>query len=213
MARKETDDLIRALAQGLKPVRVLRSPKVRASGWLTAVFLILGLFVWFKADLPSFAARFSEPRMGLQCAAILLTGISAVMAAFYLSVPGRSALWRYLPLPFLALWIGTSGLGCFKYGLGLGPAGSRLGLSSHCFVFIVMVSIPLMIFLYVVLRRSRPLEPLVVSVTAALGASALAAFTLQFFHPFDTTWVDLSVHMAAVIAMISVSTRVRAALR
>ena len=213
MTLKETDDLIRALAQGLKPVRTLRSPMIRASRWLTAVFLILGLFVWFKADLPTFVERFSEPRMLLQCAAILLTGISAVVAAFHLSVPGRSALWLYFPLPSLALWLGTSGLGCLKYGLGLGPPGDRLGLSSHCFVFIVTVSVPLMAFLYVLLRRARPLEPLLVSLAAALGAAALAAFTLQFFHPFDTTWVDLSVHMAAVSALIGLATTLHAALR
>ena len=213
MRFKATDELIHALAQGLEPVRVLRSPITRASGWLTAVLLILGVFIWWRADLWAFAARYSEPRMLLQSAATVLTGISAVVAAFHLSVPARSAIWRYFPLPFLALWLVTSGLGCLKYGVGLGPAGYRLGFSLHCFVFIVTVSVPLLAFLYMMLRRARPLEPIPVSLTAALGVAAFAAFTLQFFHPFDITWVDLSVHLAAVVAMIGLATIFRATLR
>lgn len=212
MIPNDTDELIHTLARDLRPVRVLRPPLARAGGLLAIVFLVIGLAVWLKADLPSFAVRYAEPRMGLQSAATLLTGIGAVVAAFYLSVPGRSTSWSYLPLAPLALWILTSGLGCSKYGVGLGPEGDRLGLSAHCFVFIVAVSIPIMAFLALVLRRARPLDPLRVSLLAALGVAALAAFALQFFHPFDITWVDLGVHVAAMGSMIGVAVLCRAAI-
>jgi len=45
-------------------------------------------------------------------------------------------------------------------------------------------------------------------VTAAvggLGAAAISAFLLQFFHPFEVTVVDLGVHLAGVLALISLS--------
>ena len=36
--------------------------------------------------------------------------------------------------------------------------------------------------------------------------AALAAFLLQFFHPFDVTFMDLSVHLVAVGIVVAVST-------
>ena len=202
MSTQTTDQLIGALAQGLAPVRPLLPPVLRALLWLTAAALLIGAAVLRWADLGAFLARNAEPRMALENAATLLTGITAVVAAFYLSLPDRTSLWRYAPLPPLALWIATSGLGCLHNGAGLGPAGDRFGESTNCFIFIVMVSLPLSALLYAVLRRARPLEPLPVALTAALGVAALAAFALQFFHRFDTTVIDLAAHLIAVVTVI-----------
>ena len=186
-------------------MRPLRPPVVRALLWLAGASLLIGAALLRWANLDLFMARNAEPRMALECAATLLTGITAVVAAFYLSVPDRSSLWRYAPLPPLALWVATSGLGCLQYGFGMGPAGDRLGESLHCFRFIIMVSVPLALLLYVVLRRARPLQPLPVALTAALGVAALAAFVLQFFHPFDSTVIDLTMHAAAVLVVLGLA--------
>jgi hypothetical protein len=213
MTEQTTEQLIGSLARDLRPVRPLAPPALRALAWLAAVGLLVAGAVLRWADLAAFAARYSAPRMALESAAMLLTGITAVIAAFHLSLPDRSSLWRYAPLPPLAVWIATSGLGCLEHGLGLGPAGDRFGESAGCFRFIIGVSLPLAVLLYAVLRRARPLEPLPVAITAALGVAALAAFALQFFHHFDTTVVDLALHSAAigvVIAAAALSRRVLA---
>jgi hypothetical protein len=205
MSEPTTDELIGALSHGLAPVRPLPPPVLRALLWLTVAALLVGAAILRWANPAVIAARTAEPRLALECAASLITGITAVLAAFYLSVPDRTGLWRYAALPPLLLWIATSGLGCLQYGGGLGPAGQRLGESGHCFIFIVLVSTPLALLLYGVLRRARPLEPLPVALSAALGVAALAAFVLQFFHPFDTTAIDLVMHLAAVGLVVALA--------
>jgi hypothetical protein len=205
MTERATEKLIDGLTVGLAPVRPLQPPVVRALLWLAAATLLIGAALLRFANLDLFMARNAEPRMALECAATLLTGITAVVAAFYLSLPDRSSLWRYAPLVPLVVWIATSSLGCLEYGMGLGPPGARLGESLHCFRFIVIVSVPLALLLYVVLRRAHPLQPLAVALTAALGVAALSAFVLQFFHPFDSTAVDLMMHGAAVLVVVALA--------
>ena len=39
----------------------------------------------------------------------------------------------------------------------------------------------------------------------ALGVAALAAFVLQFFHPFDVTLIDLAMHALAVVLVIGIA--------
>jgi hypothetical protein len=205
MEKHNTEQLIESLSRGLEPVRPLPPPARRALLWLVGATLLIGAALLRFADLGSFAARYAEPRMALEAAAMLLTGVTAIVAAFHLSLPDRSSLWRYAPLPPLVLWIATSGMGCLRYGLGLGPEGARVGESGHCFVFIVGVSVPLMVLLYAALRRARPLEPFPVALTGALGVAALAAFVLQFFHHFDVTAIDLALHMAAVLVVVGLA--------
>ena len=212
MTERNTEQLIGSLARELAPVHALRPPVLRSLLWLAAVTLVVAAAVLRWANFGLFAARYAEPRQALECAAMLLTGITATIAAFHLSLPDRTSLWRYAPLPPLALWIATSSLGCMQHGMGLGPAGDRLGESSRCFIFIVVVSVPLAILLYAVLRRARPLQPLPVALTAALGVAALAAFTLQFFHPFDTTVIDFALHAAAMLVVVGLAGATRRAL-
>jgi hypothetical protein len=200
----ETERLIRDLADGLEPVRRLRSPGVRALQWLAAVAALSALLILRYADLEVFRDRIGSPRVLLECIATLLTAITGIIAAFELSVPGRSPRWALLPAAPFLLWLASSGLGCLQNGLG-GSARESL----HCFVFIAAVSVPLAASLLWMLRRARPIAPLPVAAVGALGAAATAAFVLEFFHPFDVTVIDLALHLAAVALVIAVLTFLR----
>lgn len=210
----DTEKLIARLAAASGPVRRLRPPLLRAVLWLVAVAALLAAAILLFADLDVFAARASDPKLALELTGTLLTGILAVIAAFELSLPDRSPAWALLPLPTLALWILASGYSCWRHWLVHGPEGWTIGESANCFRFILGVSVPLAVSLVVLLRRAAPLAPVRVAATGGLGVAALAAFALQFFHPFDVTFMDLAVHAVAVtIVVASVSAVERAAER
>lgn len=198
----ETDELIKTLAAQLQPVRRLRPPALRAVLWLAAVAALAALVVVLAGGPALFMQRVAVPRIALECAGVGLTAVTAIVAAFLLCVPGRSPRWAWLPLPPCAVWLAASGLGCLRNGWSLHGPGGFVGDSSHCFVFIVGVSVPLSLALFAALRRARPIAPLPVAALGTLGVAALAAFILEFFHPFDVTVIDLALHLAAVAVVM-----------
>ena len=199
-----TDRLIGRLVAEAAPVRRLRPPLVRAALWLVAVAAVGALAVALFSDLATFERRAQDPKLVLELIGTLLTGVAAVIAAFYLSLPDRSGAWALLPLPPLALWIASSGYSCYRHWITFGPDGWALGESGQCFRFILAVSVPLGIALFLLLRKARPLAPVRVAAVGGLGVAGLAAFLLQFFHPFDVTVLDLATHLAAVGLVVAV---------
>jgi hypothetical protein len=199
-----TDDLIAQLTASAAPVRRLAPPMVRASLWLAVVAVIAGAAILTLSDLHVFAARASHPRMALELFATLASGVAGVIAAFHLSIPGRARAWALLPAPFAALWLALSGLGCWQDWAEQTARGWTLGQSAHCFRFLLGVGIPLAGLMLFALRRTHPLQPRLVASVGAVGVAALAAFILQFFHPFDVTIMDLATHLAAVVILIGV---------
>jgi hypothetical protein len=205
-----TEQLIAELSGGLVPVKRLAPPAQRATVWLIVVAAAAALFVLALSsragfhNVATFVTRLTDPKLALEVAGTLLTGVLAVIAAFQLSLPDRSPRWALLPLPTLALWIASSGYSCWRHWVTFGPDGWEAGESVHCFVWIVGVSVPLALGLLWMLRRARPLAPLPVALMAGLGVASLSAVLLQFFHPFDVTFMDLGLHLAAVAIVASV---------
>jgi hypothetical protein len=202
----QTDDLIESLGAKLTPVQPLRAPMLRGLGWLAVVAVLALLVILRYANLSVFMHRMEVPRIALECIGSLLTAISAILVAFELSVPGRSARWAWLPLPPLLLWLAASGMGCLENGLGLRAVHAQ---SAHCFMFIAGVSAPLSVALFWMLRRAHPIAPLPVASFGALGVAAAAATLLQFFHPFDITALDLGFHVAAVGFVVFIGAALR----
>ena len=198
-----TEGLIVGLTGDLKPVRRLRPPGLRAFLWLAAVGVLSGAFILVGADFSVFARRAADPKLAVELAGTLLTGILAVVAAFELSLPDRSAKWALLPVPSFLLWLGSSGYSCWRHWIVLGPEGWSVGETAHCFAWIIGFGVPLAIALLIALRRAHPLTPVRVAAMGGLGVASLAAFLLQFFHPFDVTVMDLGLHLAGVVVVVA----------
>lgn len=207
MTRPATNDLIAALAREADAVEPLPSPLRRSMATLGAFALVGAALILATGDMDSLAARYSgrETLMLLEMAAMLATALLGVVGAFFVSIPGRSRLWLYVPLPAFALWIGLSGLGCYQDLLRLGPAGWTWGHSKDCLAFLLSASLLVGAPLLWRLSRARPLDPLPVALLGGLGAAALSAFLLQFFHPAVLTALDLLVHVATVLLVVGLA--------
>jgi hypothetical protein len=199
---RSTESLIAGLAQQLPRVRRLPPPTVRAVAWLAAVAAVSAVAIAALANLTVFLARAEQPRMAVELAATLLTGVAAVVAAFHLALPDRSRRWALAPLPPLAVWLATSGFGCYRDWVVNGPDGRTPGDSAQCFIVLIGVSVPLSALLFWRLAKARPLDPARTTAVGGLGVAALAAVVLQFFHPFEVTLMDLIVHLVAIALVI-----------
>lgn len=203
---RNTDDLITQLSADLAPVRRLRPPLARAAVWLASIGAIVCACIWWLSDLDAMAQRVRDPNLMLELIGTGLTGILAIIAAFYLSIPGRSRMWALMPAPPLALWLSASGLGCYRDWIARGDGTFVVGESAECFGFMLGVSIPLALLVIIALRQARPIAPTPVAALCGLGVAGLSALILQFFHPFSVTVMDLAFHLAAVLAITSTTT-------
>ena len=199
------DDLIDRLAADAKPVRPLASPLKRALKTLALLALGGGIAVLARGDAERLLARYAgrEGIMALELAAMLATGVLAVTAAFFVSVPGRSRRWLLAPIPPFLLWLFLSGLGCYGDWVRNGPIGLEIGHSLDCLLFILATSIFLAPLLIWRLSRAAPIDPLPVALLGGLGIAALAAFLLNFFHETDVTVIDLAVHLVAILLVVA----------
>jgi len=200
-ARREA--LVEALAGDLAPVRPLAPPSQPSARRLGAVAL-LALAMSPFADMETLARRMATPDLRYAAAGAGLTAIAAALAAFQVSVPGRSRRWALLPAAPALLWIGASGLGCLRGWLAPG-SGAAEGETAHCFAFLMSVSLPLSALLVLMLRRACPLQPGLAAGLGGLAAAAAAALLLVPFHPHDATLTDLASHAVAVALILALN--------
>jgi hypothetical protein len=208
MTERSTEDLVGELAARAVPARPLPPPWRRALAALAAIVLASALGIVFLSDPGALEARYtdSEDMMMIEMTATFATGALALTAAFFLAIPGRSRKWLLAPIPPLVLWLSVSGIGCYRDLLRRGTQGFEAGHSGDCLLFIIGASLVLGVPVLWLLARARPIEPVPVAVTAGLGVAALAALLLQFFHPFAVTFLDLAVHVLAVLLVVGVAT-------
>lgn len=204
MSAAHTETLIDRLAADVRPVTPLRSPALRAALALAAIALFAGIAVAVLGDVGQLRQRYAgrEAMLALEMTAMLATGALALIGAFALSIPGGSRRWLAAPIPSFAVWLLLSGLGCYGDFVRRSGADWEVGESVHCFAFILATSAVLAPLLIWKLARARPIEPLPVALLGGLGIAAISALVLQFFHPFTVTFIDLAVHLIAILIVV-----------
>ncbi len=193
-----TDELIRKLGADARAVRPLRPPMARAAMWMAVVLTIVGGLVWSRGLRADFMTEFSRPAALGEWLASLLTGVLAAVATFHVSIPGRSVRWALLPVPGLALWLMTVGVGCFADWFRLGSGGVELGFSAGCFQTIVLTSVPLGLTLLIMVRHAGPVRPGLTAVLGGLSVAAFSAVGLSLFHHLNSSLLVLVSHGAGI---------------
>lgn len=200
-----TDELIDSLVERAAPVRRLRPPLVRATLWLAFAGLLIALIAAGHGMRADFAQRLQQPAFAVTIGAALATGIFSALAAFTISIPGRSRWWLALPLPPLAVWMSTIGYGCFADWVSLGPDGFRFGEELRCIALLVLTSVPLATALAAMLRYAAMLRSGAVALAGGLAIAAITATALPLFHDHDATAMILVWNLGTAVLITGIA--------
>lgn len=202
----QTEDLVEAMVAGLKPVKRLRPPLVRASLWLGLSVVVIAAVVALFGLRHDLAERLARPWEVAQIAAAAVTGVLAAVAAFHLALPDRKASWALLPLPGFAVWVASLGWGCVADFVRLGPDGLTLGTSWGCLGFILGMSVPLGGAMLFALRHAAPIRPVPTAAIGILSVAMLASVGLSLTHHLDAAVMVLVWHVGAVLVTVALGT-------
>ena len=181
-----TPDLIESLVARAEPVRRLRPPLARAAAWLLFAGLMLVLMVAIKGLRPDLVLSLRQPGFAIDVAAALATGILAAVAAFIVSLPDRSRLWLWLPVPALLVWIVNIGHSCLTAWVDLQP-GIPLSDETGCLAALVLTGTPLALTLLLMLRHTALFNPTPVAIVGSLAVAGITASLLPLFHNHDAS--------------------------
>jgi hypothetical protein len=195
-----TDDLIRNLAHNSVPIRPLRRPWIRATGWLAASAIYIAIVLLLTKG-HSLSPKWNDPRFILEQVSALTVAIGAATAAFASTVPGHNRRLLALLLIPLAVWLGSVGEGCAQSVVRLGDRALSLEHDLACFPFIVLLGTVPAIFMALMLRHGAPLTPRLTAALGALAAAGLANFSLRLFHPENVTIMLLFWHVGGVFVL------------
>jgi hypothetical protein len=205
MTKVDTEKLIRNLAASAEPVRPLPRPWLRTAGWLALSIPYIALVVLVVSPRDDLAAKLTDMQFVIEQAAALATGVTAAVAAFAMTVPGYSRKWLLLPLPPLAVWLGSLGLGCLQDWLRFGLDGLSLQPDWFCFPAIVLVGAVPAIAMAVMLRRGAPLMPHMTAALGGLAAAGLGNFGLRLFHAQDASIMVLVWQVGTVVILAALA--------
>jgi len=201
----KTSDLIASLDANAAPVRRLRPPVMRAACWLVLAVTVLALLAANQGIRPDLVQKLHQPAFAVSLAASALTGVLGAVAAFLVSLPDRSRLWLFLPLPALVLWLSNIGYQCLTDWVSIGPDGMSFGEAAQCFATLVLTSLPLSLAMLVMLRYAAPLRPTAATMMGSLAVAAITATALSLFHVIDASVMILMWNLGTAIVFVGLA--------
>ena len=201
----QTDQLIETLAGDAAPVRTLPAPWRRALTWLAVSLGYILVVVVFMSPGLTRIAHIRAPRFWLEQAAAVMIAVAAAAAALTSTIPGRSRRAWLLPVPPVAVWLGTLAWGCMRDWTARGAVGLVVHSDWPCVAAMMMSALLPAMFIAVMLRRGAPLAPGATAAFAGLAVGGLSSVTacLSRPSPHGTTATVLVWHVGAVLLVMS----------
>ncbi len=187
----ETTSLIKTLANAAQPVRAIRPPFVRTTYWLLIAAAVLILLLAEHGLRSDIVSQLRNPLFLVGTAASFLTSVLAAHSCLIASLPDRSRFYLLLPLPPLAVWMATVGYGCLTNWVSYDAGGLRMGTAVQCFATVLLVSLPLSISMFVMLRHTVRLRPTFVTLVAGLAVAGMTSTAMALLYRLDATIMNL----------------------
>ena len=198
-----TDRLIAAIAGAAGPIRRLRPPLWRAAlVWLAAIALLAGL-VGIRGVRADIAEQLANPGVAFGLAMAVLTSLLAAIAACMLALPDRSTRWLLLPLPAVALWLGSIGFGCLTAWVSIEPGMVTPYEARQCLTTALLCGVPISALVIVLMRRGAPLHRTAATFAGGLTAAGITAVALTLVHSIDPSVMILLWNVGIVLVLIA----------
>jgi hypothetical protein len=202
----QKEELIRALTEDCAPVRPLAHPVWRALLWFAVSLCYVSVVVAGMRLRPDLAAKLTDSQYSVEVAAGFLTSVTAAAGAFCSGSPGRPPWERFAPLPFLLIWIGALGVGCWRDLSAFGLSGLVSHSDFECLPTIFAISVPIALLILAMVRRGAPVAPFLTIGQAALAATALAASGLRLSFKQDAEVSVCIWQFGAVLLLTGIAT-------
>jgi hypothetical protein len=194
------DELIRDLAQDLRPAPRLRDPRQLALVWLVGSWIfVVGITRAVAPFRPGFAEQLlASPRFAGETLLGLAAGVLAIALVFALGVPGSGSARRRIAwgLGGLALWSLA-----YVYGLAdpaLSP--SMAGKRDLCVFEVLVYGAPVLLAALLALRTLAPFQRTGAGLLAGAAAGAIPGLVMQLACMYDPAHI-LSFHIAPIAVL------------
>lgn len=194
-----TSDLIRVLAAHAEPVRQFR-PLRYAIFWIALAMAILALVLALHGVRSDLQERLGEPVFVLGLTGTFLTGTIAAVAAFELSIPDRSTIWAWAPIPAVILWQSAVAYRCLSGWVSLETSAMHVGAVSALVLIVPSLALPMLIML----RHAAFMCRTSIAWTSALAVAGLSAAVLSVLHDADASIILLLWNVAAPLMIVLV---------
>jgi hypothetical protein len=190
------DLLIDKLSDTAKPVKRVWPTRWRVAAWVIAVLPCGTLTSW---ALHNRFTDWSQAGAVPALVALLLSfiiGASAMAAAFTLSIAGRQPLRLKWAALLAVLWLGVN-------LLNMSPSSTlKVGEGVHCYLFMLLASLPMIVISIASLHRTRSLYPGKTLALAGCGIAFMCSMLLSLCHEVHLHRFDFAMHLTAGLSII-----------
>jgi hypothetical protein len=195
---RDPEALIDTLSHGMRPVRRVAPPWVRAMGWapvaLGAGFLSTRMLHLYATDWHAGHAVISFANAAL-CLTLGLVGLACSLSLGLADGRVRARGWILAGMVAWALLAATS------IALSPRPFAFVPGVGSYCFGFVLTAGLPMVGVTIAALRRTRSLRPGQSLMAAGMAIAFLSFGLLAFCHPAEMSVADFVMHLLAALAL------------